>query len=269
MRLLTILSIIYCLNVANPLHSAENKVRILLVGKKRDHPPKTHEYMSECRLLAHCLKQSSGVETIVSEGWPTDENMLKDLDAIVLYTARGGNVLLASKARRQALELMKNGIGLTAIHWATGATKNVSNEYQQLLGGVFGIEIGSGLKTTPTMLLQADPKHPVCHGWKDYNLRDEYYLKLRFQEKAHPVMKVKLDNQEHVVGWVYERPESKNGRSFGFVCGHFHDNFGIKNFRQAIVNGILWTAHQKVPKQGAPCAITPAQMKLPPDPRVK
>ena len=41
----------------------------------------------------------------------------------------------------------------------------------------------------------------------------------------------------------------------------------LPQIRQALVNGILWTAHVEVPEGGAPCAITPRDMQLPPDTR--
>jgi len=65
-----------------------------------------------------------------------------------------------------------------------------------------------------------------------------------------------IEGHTYPIGWVYERRHSTGGRSFGFVGGHFHDNFGIKAFRQAVVNGILWTAHVDVPEGGAPIAIS-------------
>jgi hypothetical protein len=48
------------------------------------------------------------------------------------------------------------------------------------------------------------------------------------------------------------------------VGGHFHENFCEKAFRQAIVNGILWTARIEVPEHGAPrqgCAIAARRAK--------
>jgi type 1 glutamine amidotransferase len=251
------------------LLGADTKTKIVLIGKDRDHPFGTHEYMTDCQLLAKCLQQTPGVEAVVSNGWPKDPAVLKDASAIVLHTANGGNVLLGGPHRKQAEELLKNGIGLTAIHWSTGATvDNIGEAYLGTLGGWFNSKF-SRLNTTTTKLRQAEPKHPICHGWKEYDLRDEYYLQLRFQPESKPVLTVQIDDKEHTVGWVYERPDSKGGRSFGFVCGHFHANFGEKAFRQAIVNGILWTARVDVPAGGAPCAITAKDMELPPDTRPK
>lgn len=249
--------------------AADKKIKVLLIGKDRDHPFQTHEYMADCQLLAKCLQQTAGVEAIVSNGWPKDADVLKDVNAIVLYTANGGNVLLGGPHRKQAEELLKNGVGLTAIHWSTGASADdIGEAYLAQLGGWFNTKF-SKLNVTTTKLLQADPKHPICRGWTEYDLRDEYYLQLRFHAESKPVIKVKISDVDHTVGWVYERPESKGGRSFGFVCGHFHVNFGEKAFRQAIVNGILWTARVEVPEKGAPCEITAKDMELPPDTRPK
>ena len=36
------------------------------IGKDLDHPRNTHTYMSDCTLLAKCLRQTEGVETVVS-----------------------------------------------------------------------------------------------------------------------------------------------------------------------------------------------------------
>ena len=57
------------------------------------------------------------------------------------------------------------------------------------------------------------------------------------------------------VGWVYERPGSNGGRSYGNTLGHFHELFGKEPFRRMLVNGILWTAHHKIPQAGAPCVL--------------
>jgi hypothetical protein len=74
-----------------------------------------------------------------------------------------------------------------------------------------------------------------------------------------------IEGTTYPIGWVYERPHSKAGRSFGFVGGHFHDNFGLREFRQAVVNGILWTAHVDIPEKGAPISIAAKDMELPPE----
>ena len=55
--------------------------------------------MADCTLLAKCLRQTDGVETVVSNGWPKDPAVLKDVTAIVLETRLGGTVLLRGPQR--------------------------------------------------------------------------------------------------------------------------------------------------------------------------
>lgn len=260
-RILMVLALLVAL-APMPGRAGEKVTRILLIGKDRDHPYATHEYMTDCALLAACLKQTPNVETIVSNGWPKNAEMLKDVHAIVLYTRNGGNVLFDPLNAKQAEMLLKNGVGLTAIHWSTGAEGAPGEPWLDALGGWFSTKF-SKLNTTTTRLRQVDPKHPICRGWSEYDLRDEFYLELKFKEKATPILQVEINKKVHTVAWTYERPDSKNGRSFGCVLGHFHSNFGEKPFRQALVNGILWTAHREVPEMGAPIAITPKDLELP------
>jgi type 1 glutamine amidotransferase len=232
--------------------AAAEKTRILLIWTRHDHPPGTHMYPEVCRLLAHCLEQSSNVEAVLSEGWPSDPATLKNVKAIVLCTSPGGDILLSPQNRAAVEVLLASGVGLTAIHWATGAGPEAGPAYLPLLGGWFNRPLFSTLEITTAKLTQADPKHPISRGWKEYDLKDEYYLNLRFMPEAQPALKVNLQGKDHVVGWTYERPNSSGGRSFGVVLGHFHDNFATEAFRKMLVNGILWTAHRQVPAAGAP-----------------
>ena len=251
------------------LSAGNPPTRILLIGKDRDHPFQTHEYMSDCELLAKCLRQTKGVEAVVSNGWPKDPAMVKDVKAIVLHTSNGGNVLFNNPLiRKEVDDLVAKGVGITAIHWSTGADDKAGAAWLTTSGAWFNSASFSKLHIGTERLLQADPAHPICRGWKEFDLRDEYYLKLAFHPDAKPVLKVEINKVPHTVGWVLERPKTK-GRSFGFVCGHFHANFGEQPFRRAIVNGILWTAHLDVPAEGAPVEITPQDMELPPDTRKK
>jgi type 1 glutamine amidotransferase len=245
--------------------AAEPKAKVLLIGKDRDHPFQTHEYMAECELLARCLRQTPCVEALVSNGWPADPKTLDGVTTIVFYTQKGGNVLFADAARRQAEKLLKKGVGLVAIHWGTGADKPTGDPWLKALGGWFESPKPSRVIFRSPMLRQAEPQHPICRGWKDRDQRDEYYLDLHFDPRAKPVINVTIDGKEYPVAWVFER--SDGGRSFAYLGGHFHANFGKEQFRKPLVNGILWTARLDVPPDGAPCAVTAKDMELPPDTR--
>ncbi|MFO0907522.1 MAG: ThuA domain-containing protein [Isosphaeraceae bacterium] len=245
----------------------KGKVKILLIGKDRDHPPRSHEYMSECELLARCLRQSPGVEAVVSNGWPTDARDLDGVKAIVLYTANGGNYLSAPERRKQFEALRDQGVGLVAVHWSTGAEGAEPGPWwRDQLGGWFSIAF-SKIPVRDSQVRQLDRSHPICRGWTDFAMNDEYYTHLRFHPDAKPLLAATIDGENHTIGWTIERTDAGKARAFGCVCGHFHECFKNESFRRAIVNAILWAARADVPTEGAPVRASDADLTLPPDPR--
>lgn len=251
-----------------PAASADDAppVKILLIGKDRDHAFSQHEYLSDCTIMAKCLRQTKGVEAEVSNGWPRDPAQLRGVKALVFDTRMGGSVFFDPKFKPLADKLLKQGVGLSAIHWGTGAEKNEGPDWLNAMGGWFNNPLFSEYYVRTARLKQIDPKHPICFGWKEFDLHDEFYIKLKFLPQAKPILEARVNDHDYPVAWVYERPDS--GRSFGFLGGHFHDNFGNAAFRRAIANGILWSARVPVPAAGAPVAITAKDMELPPN-RVK
>lgn len=242
------------------------KVRILLIATKRDHPWASHMYQQDCALLARCLNQTPGIDAVVcpTQDWPADPALLRDVKSIVFYSRSAGDIILAPQRRETVRKLLSSGVGYTALHWGTGCDDlKLGAEYEKILGGWFNFD-HSKLDVGNAQLVQVAPDHPICHGWKSYEIHDEFYLRTKFDPKAIPVLKVNVKGNDEVVGWVLERTDSNGGRSFGFTLGHFHENFGIEAFRRAIVNGILWTAHVDVPADGAPVRATEEDLKLPP-----
>lgn len=247
--------------------------KIILIGRPPDHPPGTHLYMKECGLLAKCLEQTPGVTAIVSEGWPQDAAVLDGASAVFFYSPPGAELLFPPKKpdqAEQAAALLKRGVGLSALHWATGigdaGNQALGDSYLSALGGLFGFA-WSGLTFSTTKVQPVLPDHPVSRGWNVFDVKDEWYLNLKFRPEAKPVAKIRVkakegeEEKDQVVAWVYERKDS-GGRSYGNTMGHYHENFGLEPFRKAVVNGILWTAHREIPDVGAPCAVTADDMKL-------
>jgi len=234
--------------------------KIVLVYTLPDHAFGTHMYEHECTLLAHCLTQTRGVETTVARDWP-DKSQFDHVRSVVFYSRPAGDIVFSSQHRDQFNRLMKEGVGFAAIHWATGAEKERGEEYSNLLGGWFNFA-HAGLKVDTQLLEQQTPKHPICNGWKPYQLHDEFYVNMKFHDDVIPVLNVKVDGKDQVVAWAYARPNSKDGRSFGTTLGHFHENFGVPDFRRAVVNGILWSAHVEVPENGAPVDVSDKELKL-------
>lgn len=247
------------------------KAKILLLATPPDHPYGTHMYLRGCEILAKCLRQHAGVEAVACEGWPGDPEVLKGVRAIALYSGPG-DFVLREPHRQQFEELMRGGVGFSALHWGTGAAPDNAEQYKSYLGGYFTPKFG--LATTATTVEQILPDDPISCGWSNFDLRDEIYLNPELLPATRAVAKVCVQGpadsapKDQTIAWCYERPGGKGGRSFGCSLGHFHELFGKEPFRRLLVNGILWTAGIAVPEEGAPCCIEASDLELPPDPRI-
>jgi len=246
---------------------AETKAKVLFVGKKPDHPFGSHMYLHTCGVLAKCLAQTEGVETIVSNGWPKDAAVLKGVSTIVMYTDPAAEFLLDAPHRHEFTALMDKGVGLVTIHWASTVQKanfdRLGPAWMSYLGGTWISNVG--LHTGKSPLKQLKPDHPICRGWKEYELHDEYYLNPTITDAATPLLQVTAKDKAVIVGWSFDRPNG--GRSFATTLGHFYENFQREPFRRMVVNGILWTAKVKVPDGGAKVDLSKEDLALPPKPK--
>jgi type 1 glutamine amidotransferase len=114
-------------------------------------------------------------------------------------------------------------------------------------------------------LKQLQPDHPICRGWNEYELHDEFYLNPTIADKATPLLQVTVKGTPVVVGWAYERPDG--GRSFATTLGHFYRNFQQDDFRRMIVNAILWSAQVEISQSGSTVNLSEEHLILPPNPR--
>jgi type 1 glutamine amidotransferase len=242
------------------------KTKILFIGKDPDHPYGSHMYLQTCAVLARCVELTPGVEAVVSNGWPKEARTLDGVKAIVVYASPAAELLLEGPHRGQVDDLMKKGVGLVTIHWASSVSQKdldrLGPTWLGYLGGTWVSNVGlSGGKSPLKQLL---PEHPVCRGWKEFEIDDEYYLDPIIKQ-AKPLLQVReRKGKDVVVGWVYERPDG--GRAFATTLGHPYANFQREPLRRLIVNGILWAAHVEVPKEGAPVNLDEKALALPPKP---
>ena len=245
---------------------AETNPKVLFVGKQPDHPHGTHMYLHTCEMLSKCLALTDNVDTVVSDGWPKDAKMLNGVSTIVVYTNPAAEFLLDGPHRDQVDALMKSGVGLVTIHWASSVRKanleRLGPTWLSYMGGTWVSNVG--LHTGKSALTQLQPEHPICRGWKEYEIHDEYYLNPTITE-ATPLLQVLAKDKKVVVGWAYQRPNG--GRSFGTTLGHFYGNFQQEPFRRMVVNAILWTAKVEVPKAGSSVDLSTEDLALPPKPQ--
>ena len=244
-------------------HSTEPAAKVLFVGKEPDHPFGTHMYMHTSEMLSRCLKRTPRIETVVSQSWPEDAAVLDGVRTIVVYTSPAAELLLDGPHAKQVHALMQDGVGLVTIHWASSIYQEnldrLGPRWLSYLGGTWVSNVG--LHTGPSHLKQLAAGHPICRGWSEFEIHDEYYLNPTIAD-ATPLLEVTAEDKPVIVGWAYERPGG--GRSFATTLGHFYRNFQQQPFRRMIVNGILWTANVEVPESGADVDLSVAELALPP-----
>ena len=245
--------------------SAVGQTKILFIGKEPDHPYGSHMYLHTCEVLAKCLRRVDGVQTVESNGWPRNPQVVDGNSAIVIYTSPAAELLLDGPHRDAVDQLMREGVGLVTIHWAsTVYEKNLERlgpQWLKYLGGTWISNVG--LHTGKSPLRQLQPDHPICRGWDEYELHDEYYLNPKLTEAAAPLLQVTANSRPVIVGWTYQR--ENDGRSVGITLGHFYRNFQLPAFRRLIVNSVLWTAHIEIPESGADVELSADDLALPPN----
>ena len=246
------------------------KKRLLLLGQGPDgHPPATHEYMAGMKLLDQWLHQTRELDVRIvtaDEPWTDGPNLIKEADGVVLFLSEGAKWAHVDPRRLEALaELARRGGGIVGLHWGIG-TKDAKNidGYLKLLGGCHGGP-DRRFKVVQTSVHVADPRHPITTGMGDFDVRDEFYYRLKFVQpvgSVHPLLQAEIEGRPETVAWSWERPDG--GRSFGFSGLHFHDNWRLVEYRRLVAQGVLWTMKLPVTKQGLPVEVTADDLKLPP-----
>jgi type 1 glutamine amidotransferase len=247
--------------------------KIVLVAGSPSHGPGEHEFNAGVILIEKSLRQNKDIEpVIVKNGWPADESILDGAASIVFYLDGGDKSPLIQQDRLAKLgKLMDKGVGMACIHYAVEIPKdNGGRELLKWIGGYYE----RPYSTNPINMVevtQASPKHPISRGWKTFELKDEWYYKIRFDpsdKRVTPILTTMLPKAAPVketIAWATQREDG--GRGFGFTGAHFHANWGNKDFRTLLINAILWTAKIDVPRNGAKADITPEDVTKNLDPK--
>jgi type 1 glutamine amidotransferase len=255
--------------------------KIVFVAGRPSHGPGEHEHRSGCLLLSGCLSSMPGVTSVVfSNGWPQDPQAFDGAASIVIYSDGGeGHPALQDDHLKQLEPLMKRGVGLACIHYATEPTiEKGEKEFLQWIGGAF--EINWSVNPTWTASFKELPNHPATRGVKPFSIKDEWYFHIRFPQgmkgvtplltaipdesttrrpdgphEGNPAMREAVKRGDpQTVAWACQRPDG--GRGFGFTGAHYNKNWGDENFRKLVLNAILWTAEAEVPANGVDCSVT-------------
>jgi len=244
--------------------------RLLLLWHSPDgHPRTTHEYLAGMRIIAGQLQRHHGVQALLvhaNDPWPEGPELLDGAAAVALFVSEGAKWVSSDPKRLAAFQrLAARGGGLVGLHWGIGTRPaEPIAAYLALLGGCHG---GPDRKFTvvTARAVPARAGHPVLNGIAPFEVKDEFYYKLKFTRAGRgvtPLLKVPINGSAETVSWAWQRPDG--GRSFGFSGLHFHVNWKKPEYRRLVTQGILWTLKLPIAADGVKVPISAAALELPP-----
>lgn len=248
--------------------------QVLFAAGEPSHGPGEHRFPEGCALLAAALQASGlAVQTEVAAGWP-DAAALARADTLVIYSDGLERHVAAGHVEdlRRHLEARR---GLVVLHFALEpATGELADLWLEHLGARFeaGWSVNPVWTATDVMLAA----HEVTRGVEPFTLDDEWYYHLRFRpgtvpvvqalppatslgadgpRSGNPMVRAALARGEtQALAWVLERD---GARAFGCTGGHFHRNWAHDEFRQLVLNAIVWSAGVAVPADGVASIVPP------------
>ncbi len=283
----------------------ESSKKLLIIAGKPSHPPRMHEFNAGVQLLRDCLVKVDGLTVDISlNGWPQNDQVIQDADAIVFYMDGGGkHEVVQENGRRLKMieDLAKKGVGLGFMHYGVEVVPDqAGQEFTRWMGGHYEHMFSCNPIWEPTFT--QFPDHAITKGVKPFSISDEWYMNMRFVRNIAGNEKAEIDGlkftpilvaspsddvrdgpyvypkgpYEHIVAnsgraeammWAVERTDG--GRGFGFTGGHFHDNWGNDDFRKVVLNAFLWISKVDVPENGVESSVSKEQLDANLDPKKK
>jgi hypothetical protein len=271
--------------------TAEGKHKLVFIAGKPSHPPGMHEFRAGTLLLTKALKNVPGLVVEQHDmGWVKDEATFADADAVVIYADGGDKHPAVQDAHLETLrKLVAKGIGYGCMHYGVEVTaQGAGKEFQDWMGGHY--ENGYSCNPMWEPEFKTFPEHAVTRGVTPFQIKDEWYINMRFRPAFGEGTAASKDGQTQFVPllvaspsdttrdgpyvhpkgpyphiqaekghpeammWCVERPDG--GRGFGFTGGHFHANWGNDSFRRIVLNALTWVAKVDVPEKGVDSTVT-------------
>jgi type 1 glutamine amidotransferase len=271
-RLAQLICLLVVVIQPGPTFAADKPQRLLLIGQAPDgHPPGTHEYLAAAGLFSKMLAPMDRLQTIAvsADGdWPEGPELLDGADAAVVFVSEGAKWLQADVKRLAAFQaLAKRGGGLVCLHWGMGTREaEFIPAWVDLFGGCHGGP-DRRYKVVDVKTQLATPSHPILRGVSPVEVHDEFYYKLKWAQPAEqitPLIQVRIEEEDHTVGWAWER--SDGGRSFGFSGLHFHEHWQIESYQRMLAQSVHWVLKREIPEAGVRVKLEAADFVPPPQP---
>ena len=222
---------------------------LLLTGGQREH----HGYRDQALILANLLEDTKRYQvTIVEDGAILETPALAKYDIIIVNADRRDPEFKFTKPQQEALvAAVRNGKGYVSIHGGDNAAPDWSEDFREMLGGVFSHDTQGGKlpdgkvkKGTYTIKI-ADPQHPITKGLSDFELKDEIYYQLQLQANVKPLVTTEYADGVWPLAWTRDYGK---GKVFHSVLGH--RDFGLgkddpiqnPNLGKLILQGVDWVA---------------------------
>jgi type 1 glutamine amidotransferase len=258
---------------------AESK-KILFLAGPRDHGvPGRHEYERDLKTLAQSFEHASNVGGVTTQlllgRIPTDLAPIHDAAVIVIDSSSDRSEKEThplfppdpttnhhgydpeTTAYLKALNdlIKEKKIGVVILHYAVWAENwQAREQYLNWTGGLW-VQIGSKNPVDEWKMALENKRHPILRGVKPWTYRDEIFCRFLLPSDARRTDLIVATPQEdkgqigpQVVSWAYERDDGV--RSFVFGGQDFRSNLALDNYRRLLLNGIAWTAHIDIPREG-------------------
>jgi hypothetical protein len=282
--------------------TADGKHKLVIIAGKPSHPPLQHEFRAGALILEKCLKDVPRLKVDRhDQGWVSDESTFADADAIVIYSDGGAKHPAVQGDHLKTLNaLMAKGVGFGAMHYGVEVlADNGGAEFKEWLGGHYENQYSCNPMWEPRF--EMFPSHPITEGVLPFQIKDEWYMNMRFRpafgdgtkqvtagkssfvpilvaspsdatrdgpyvypKGPYPHIQAEKGQSEAMM-WAVEREDG--GRGFGFTGGHFHLNWSNDAFRKTVLNALVWVTKIEVPSGGVASTVTPEELQQNLDPK--
>lgn len=273
------LPVLFLLLLASHALRAEDTKFVFLAGPKDHGRPGRHEYEQDLKTLAWCLQNATNLPKIAADvhvgAAPRDLNAYRGASVIVINSSsdrlesethplfppdpltngRGYDEETTAFLKDLNALIEEERIGVVVFHYANWAENWAARGYYMNWIGGLWVQMVSRNPTDNWAITKLADRHPILSGVEPWTYRDEIFCRFHLPNDPRRT-DLLLGSPEadrygigpQVVSWAYQR--DNGGRGFVYGGVDWHDNMLIEDYRQFLLNGLVWAARMDVPEGG-------------------